>query len=874
MEFVSREGQGQGTSRTRTHGFEDPGRGDVLSGDTADGGPVRLMLHLADALARFKEREAAFQQQALARQGAPALDLPGLAQRWYADASRDISGKLGDPGLRAAFREAVAPRTEDGLSMLRAHADGQAQALRGQALAQGTAQAEANAERFAASPHLVERELDDAVRHVAVFGPDDDAEREGQVRAAADRVLGRAVTARAGADPAAARALLDRWGGAFGPEALARLDSLVSGAERGARRTAAWEELAPGAGVARDALSGGSGGDAAVADGPAGPGGLLADPLADPAFLARHGLDASDAAHLASRLAVARAASARDAARAAGEGARAERERFWELAQSDPLAAHDHLENVLHMPGEQRDALSALLRDPAWDGKRIEDALAAGPDRSGSPAGQEAGQAEGPENDPEDDPGAAPASLATDSGQFTASPAAQAESQDDVPAASAPAEGGAMERDAERPSAVPGAEAAQTNAEVQADPGADPRAGDAADANEAARLENMRAGTTHAEENREYGNGIVPVAETTQQEDIKALAKQMGRLKYPDTGDLNPRVTQQREEYEQELVREFVSHMGTGKDARQVVQRELERVPSGKRPDPALVNSALTPRAGVAPSVLGNALYNDEKTIGQYARERGWKLDEFNSLWSRKLDGSITPEETTRLEQLGRDLPPEVKAKGMADWLTVMINEEYEDLADKASSNKALTATAAAAALAGMPTAAVALFGTAAARREFTTSAGEYYRELSQARDKNGNPMPDEMARIGAYVGGLMNGGFEAAQYIGLGKILGTSEKLAGKAGMEALKEALKNPENFKQIAEGAIKAGKVLRNETLQNMGESFLQEFYPNAVYLAANVRSKTDFNATPSNDDAMYAIDRGLKKTGANILKREIF
>ncbi|EPR44584.1 hypothetical protein dsx2_1543 [Desulfovibrio sp. X2] len=172
-----------------------------------------------------------------------------------------------------------------------------------------------------------------------------------------------------------------------------------------------------------------------------------------------------------------------------------------------------------------------------------------------------------------------------------------------------------------------------------------------------------------------------------------------------------------------------------------------------------------------------------------------------------------------------------------------------------------------------MPTAAVALFGTAAAGREFTTSVGEYSHELSQARDKNGNPMPDEMARIGAYVGGLMNGGFEAAQYIGLGKILGTSEKLAGKAGMEALKEALKNPENFKQIAEGAIKAGKVLGSDTLINMGESFMQHTYSYGVKVMSNWQSGTKFEGLNVGGKLKESIDQGSKKTILDMAKKSI-
>ena len=75
------------------------------------------------------------------------------------------------------------------------------------------------------------------------------------------------------------------------------------------------------------------------------------------------------------------------------------------------------------------------------------------------------------------------------------------------------------------------------------------------------------------------------------------------------------------------------------------------------------------------------------------------------------------------------------------------------------------------------------IFASAAARREFETSAGSYYKEFSQMRDNDGNPMPEDMARLAAYAGGLMNSGIEVWEYMGLGKIAGAGATLAGKAG-------------------------------------------------------------------------------------------
>ncbi len=617
------------------------------------------------------------------------------------------------------------------------------------------------AARLAAYPELVERELDEAVRHAALFGPDDETKRGEYVRSLASTVLGKAVQTRLADDPGAARVLLDRWGGFFHDPERGRLDAEIGEALRGRRIDQA--------GAA----------------------------LRDPGFAARHGLSPDDAAHLGDRLAVAFAASRRNHAREQEQGAQRETERFWELAQDDPAGALDHLRRAKHLSGEQAQRFREALLDQTRDWQSP----------PAAPGAEHPGVTE--------------------------------------PVAPVPAP------------AAPGDPAAQASAPVAPAP-AEPAA-PASDSHEDWRLRQLGADKPQALRERDYDHDIVPDVEIVQQENIRALIDQMARLKFPETGDLNRDVHAQREEYRQQLQRTFVSEMVLGRDARKAVWAELEGVESRRRPDPALVNAALTPQAGIDPQTLANAVSNDEKSLGQYTRDRGRMQDDIHALWNKRRNKTITDEENDRLERLERDLPPEVKAKNAMDWLITVANEEFQDKADKAGR---------VAAAGGL-----GIVGSAAVQREFETSAGKYYKEFSTMRDKNGEAMPEEMAQIGALLGGLMHSGLEVLEYAGLGAVLGSGAKVGGKAAAAALKEALKKPENFKVIAEGAVKAGKALGISSLKNLGESTIQHYYSKVVGKASNLVGKTDFEAEVKSDDVIEIINDAAGKTFTGGAKRAL-
>lgn len=88
----------------------------------------------------------------------------------------------------------------------------------------------------------------------------------------------------------------------------------------------------------------------------------------DPDFVARHGLDEDDAAHLSGRLDVAHAAAARKYAREQAEGLAREEDEFWSTAAEDPLAAYDRLQASSYLPQERKDLLRKVLLYPEWDG--------------------------------------------------------------------------------------------------------------------------------------------------------------------------------------------------------------------------------------------------------------------------------------------------------------------------------------------------------------------------------------------------------------------------------------------------------------------------------------------------------------------------
>jgi len=133
--------------------------------------------------------------------------------------------------------------------------------------------------------------------------------------------------------------------------------------------------------------------------------------------------------------------------------------------------------------------------------------------------------------------------------------------------------------------------------------------------------------------------------------------------------------------------------------------------------------------------------------------------------------------------------------------------------------------------------------------------------------DKDGNPMPEDMARLAAYAGGLMNSGIEVWEYMGLGKIAGAG------ATLEAIKELLKDPKNYQAIADGAVKAGKALGIDSLQTLGATAAQHSYSGLIKGVSDSKSGTNFAPRPSVGGVMDTLEDAGKKIVLGNIKKGI-
>jgi len=770
------------------------------------GGLAGEIMQLARARQRFGEEESVYRQEALERQGEAAIGLGGEAGKWYDALGMKLAGEIKNPILREHFVRYASGRAQAGYDRLMRHEVGQTEALKQLAVAQAPALAAYNAARHYDDPDQVERELNDATWMLHVLGPDDPGLRQAMTRAATERVLGRAVEARAkepNPDPAGARALMERWRGSFGDEEAARLEDVFTTVERGQRRGAAWDELA--ADVRHDADLG-----------------ALRGRFADPDFITRHGLDEDDAAHLAGRLDVAHAHAARQYARDQADGLSRELGGFWEAAGKDPLAAYDRLQTATYLPQEHKDFLRQTLLDPAWTGERREYVR---------PLAQEAAP------DVVPDGGLDPHVMTME----------YRPDRDGIPG-----EGAIPLAD------TPGKDDAQS---VLA---ADPAAPADPDPHEAWKLEQKGAeqppspsepsvtgsfsSDTHENEKLlakirtqgEASGRVISHEEYLQKQNLRSLLDDMADQAFPDTGDMKPEMQARKDAFKQGIIDRSVDAMKNGKDAKDVFADELAKLPGDTPIDWGRVEQASRRPEAFDPTYLKQTYDNSDVHELPQSWRYGMLEREKNALTEKLMDHTITNDERAKLQELDRTMIQRAERRNGLQGMAMDGIESAPDEMDKVG-HAALTGAAyalpgaaigAAAGPGGMASGAWQGFKTGAtvgyATKDYSRTAAKTYRELNDYTDENGNKLSENTKQATAAVCGFIAAGADVRGLLGVESMV--TKSMGKMTTAEVAQKLLTNPtirSNIERlqpyIREIAISGGSQLFQNTTKSIGKRF---------------------------------------------------